>query len=191
MAIRLLEPPEEVIAALRSGLSAFILSKRIEGQNKRWVLLDTSFSLAHRVWTVADEIGRSTDFRSISSVSWRFLVKRRDGSPLAAEVVKISGKYHWASLNDGPFAAPLAQLFEKLQQDDSLAASDFEFSLLRVPVLHVVAIWLRASDPAKDRFIPVEPTPAWLSAGERYSGGQFGQLLNRSIRELARLADRV
>jgi hypothetical protein len=191
MPIRLSEPPVEAVAALRAGLDAFIPTEHSQKQRK-WALEDKTFSFPHRVWTAAPhEISRSTNFRSIDNASWRFLVKGRNGAPLAAEVIQISGGYRWASLNDGSFVASLPPLFEEARQNELLDGKDFEFSLLRVSALYVVAVWLRASAPADDKFIPVAPSPTWLLPGQLYSAEELSPLLYHSVLDLTRLTERL
>ena len=190
MAIRLSDPPAEAVAALQRGLAAFIPAGHTE-RPSRWVLVDTSFSLPHRVWTAAPhEIDKSRNLRSIGNSSWRFLVKNRNGSPLAAEVMQISGQYRWASLTDGPFVASLPALFEEVQRNER-DGQDFEFSLLRITALYVVTVWLRALDPGKDKFIPVAPSPPWLPPGEIYSAEQLSDRLYQPAIDLARLTERL
>jgi peptidoglycan hydrolase-like protein with peptidoglycan-binding domain len=51
--------------------------------------------------------------------------------------------------------------------------ASFELAQLRIPALHVKAIWLKGKAGASDVVIPVAPTDPALTAGRRYSVQEF------------------
>jgi hypothetical protein len=77
--------------------------------------------------------------------------------------------------------ASTAASIDDAERLPEVADRDFEFRILKVPGLYVVAAWL-AGD--RDLLVPLEPAPSFLQAGRRYSDGDFLRALEHPAEQI-------
>lgn len=105
-----------------------------------------------------------------------------------AEVVSadLSADTHeFAALTQGPHSNAFRQQVQTLQAPQVAGDADnnsYQLAQLRIPALHLQAVWLRGQNGAGDVLIPLEPAPPGLVAGRRYSGIDFEAALEPAAR---------
>jgi hypothetical protein len=62
---------------------------------------------------------------------------------------------------------------QALQQSPDVGTQSFELAQLRIPALHVKAVWLRDKAGTGDVVIPIAPTDPALTPERRYSVPEF------------------
>jgi hypothetical protein len=147
-----------------------------------------------RVYTLGLEaLARSKAVEaSARATGWRFLVEEATEPVAAAEVQDQTRAAVPAQLTEGPFVRSTADGLRAAERLAPVEESAFEVRLLRVPALHLVSLWLHASD-RDDLFMPLEPAPVPFEAGRSYPEPEFAELamsLARQTLELQRDAER-
>jgi hypothetical protein len=94
-----------------------------------------------------------------------------DNQVVAADVNADTSRF--ASIKEGPQILEFYRQVQALQQAPDIAARSFELAQLRVPALHVKAVWLKDKAGTGDVIIPIPPTDPTLTAGRRYSIADF------------------
>jgi len=115
--------------------------------------------------------------------AWRYLVVENNSVIAAAEAVQKtrSAKPQFSSTNEGPFVDSMARAIEVAEHLPEVQAGQFEFSVLRVPALYLIALWLQGSGSKSkgDIFIPLAPAPPGMKAGQHMSSADFTAALLR------------
>lgn len=98
-----------------------------------------------------------------------------------------------ASVTEGPPIAGLRRQVRELTADGSAAGGGgdtYQLAVLRVPALHVSAVWLRGTGDAGDVLVPLPGPGSPLEAGRHYSTGEFLDALREpATRALAQTSD--
>jgi hypothetical protein len=94
-----------------------------------------------------------------------------DNQVVAAEVNADTSRF--AALKEGPQVLGFYQQVRALQQAPDIGSRSFELAQLRIPALHVNAIWLKDKAGTGDVVIPIAPTDPALTPGRRYSVPEF------------------
>jgi hypothetical protein len=94
-----------------------------------------------------------------------------DAQVVAADVNADTSRF--ASLREGPQVLAFYRQVQALQRTPDVGPQSFELAQLRVPALHVKAVWLRDKEGKGDVVIPVAPTDPSLTPGRRYSVAEF------------------
>lgn len=144
----------------------------------------STLSLPHVVYSLGlDEITDQDPLDAARPTMVRFLVGDGEGYPASAEIpFATRGEEHQApNITTGPLAAETASL---VRHAEGIGDPDepFEVRLLRVPALHVTALWLHSSAGAPDllwRLAGVEGRPV----SDSYSREAFGDLLRKLAAE--------
>jgi hypothetical protein len=121
-----------------------------------------------------DAIVAGRDLSAAKLTLWtHFFAAAADGDNqvVAADVNAETSRF--ASIKEGPQILGFYRQVQALQQAPDIAARSFELAQLRVPALHVKAVWLKDKAGAGDVIIPIAPTDPALTAGRRYSVADF------------------
>ena len=110
--------------------------------------------------------GASLDAATV--VGRRFLVMDGD-RPIAAAELADQERGTGFQLNEGPYVEATAAAIEHAESDPDLADDDYEVRLLRIPALYFMGLWLKSEQPDADVVIPLDPAPAPLEAGRKYT----------------------
>lgn len=135
-------------------------------------------TLPHQVFTVG--LTNLVDKNWVANVQlagWRFLLQSQDGTRVAAEVNASSSADQGVSLNEGPFVQQTADLVSQARTSQSVANGDYEFTVLRIPGIYVMALWLRNRNSGGDIFIPMQPTLEELEPGREYGLDEITPIL--------------
>jgi hypothetical protein len=152
-------------------LAAF--SSRYQG-NGTWT--HTYFTAAHEVYTarldaLADGHGLDA---ATDRAGWRMLVEHRGDVVAAAEVPAAGGgrATPQGQMNRGAFVRSTVDAITSAEQEDRVRDSDFALRLLRVPALHLTALWLRGTD-GTDVIVPPAPAPRPFEPNRSYDAEEF------------------
>jgi hypothetical protein len=121
-----------------------------------------------------DAIVTGRDLSAATLAVWtHFFASAPDGDNqvVAADVNADTSRF--ASIKEGPQILGFYRQVQALQQAPDIAARSFELAQLRIPALHVKAVWLRDKAGTGDMIIPIAPTNPALTAGRRYSVADF------------------
>jgi len=79
----------------------------------------------------------------------------------------------------GPFPAATAAVIDRAEDLPEVRAGDVELRILEVNALHLTAAWLAGDEQV---FIPLEPAPPFVHAGQAYAEDTFFTALNQDRR---------
>jgi len=117
-----------------------------------------------------DAIVAGQDLSAAKLAMWThfFSAARDDDNQLVAADVNADTS-RFASLKEGPQVHAFYRQVQALQQAPDIGLRSFELAQLRIPALHVKAVWLKDKGGTSDVVIPIAPTDPALTAGRRYS----------------------
>jgi hypothetical protein len=113
-------------------------------------------------------------------VYWTHLLPSAGEEVVAADMK--ADTHEFAALTQGLHPSAFAQEVRTLQTSSEVEGHSYQLAQLRVPALHVNAVWLRDKDGANDIVIPLAPTAPELEAGRRYSASDFEAALEARAR---------
>jgi hypothetical protein len=182
MALHIVDPPIGAYEAVRSVITRMASTGAFRTPAlRRANPAALALSTPHRVAAVhLDRIRSAGDLRSIAETAgWRFLL--HDGECVVASVdavIGTAGAYRFGHLTEGPFATGTEEAIRKAEALDVVHKHDFEPSLLLVPALYVVALWLRDREGGADLAMPIPPVPPELKAFEAIGASEFLTMLH-------------
>jgi hypothetical protein len=185
MPVRLAEPPQQIVDAVRETLLAWArrgefrtpaLSKAKTG--------DLGLTLPHPVYALT--LQDLTDGRGPSAaehVAWRFLLQDGERVVAAVEVAVGGGP---PMVNEGPYVRATASVISTLEQLPGAEGHDYELRLLKVVALYLVSVWLHEGDGSGDLLVPIGEVPAGIEADRAYRAEELtGQLAEPARAQLA------
>jgi hypothetical protein len=121
-----------------------------------------------------DAIVTGRDLSAAQLALWtHFFPSTQDGDRqvVAADVAADTSRF--ASLKEGPQVLAFYRQVQALQQSPDVGTRSFELAQLRIPALHVKAVWLKDKAGTGDVVIPIAPTDPALTPERRYSVPEF------------------
>jgi hypothetical protein len=143
---------------------------------------DLSLAAPHPMYNLglADVKGRDP-LAKARLTAWRYLVLDGEEVVATAEAVQSSprAKPVFSHTNEGPFVTSAAAAIVAAEQSPGVKAGRYKLTVLRVPALYVMALWLQDSNKKapEDILIPLDPAPAGLKAGAEMTAEAFGEAL--------------
>ncbi|MEJ8852846.1 hypothetical protein [Variovorax rhizosphaerae] len=138
-----------------------------------------------------DELVASSSLRKAKAKLWvQLLPAGESGESAMAEVDKAAAKL--TSIAEGPEVKALAKRINGLAAQQTRSPVRQELTLIRVPALHLTAIWLKgaAGEAADDVVIPNDGPIAPLVPGQRYALAEFqGIVAAMAAERLAKTTD--
>jgi hypothetical protein len=114
------------------------------------------------------------DFSAAKLGLWtHFFPSAREGDSQVVAADVNADTLRFASLKEGPQVLAFYQQVKMLQQAPDIAPRSFELAQLRIPALHVKAVWLKDKAGTNDVVIPIAPTDPALTPERRYSVPEF------------------
>jgi len=143
-----------------------------------------SLAVPHRVYNLGlSDIKGANSVGKAKPSAWRYLVVEEGTVIAAAEAIQrtANAKPLFSNTNEGPFVDSTAKAIEAAEHLPEVEAGNYEIAVLRVPALYLIALWLKGAGtkPPDDIFIPLDPAPAGLTAGERLNARDFNAALVR------------
>jgi hypothetical protein len=143
-------------------------------------LANLALSVPHPVHFLTLEdasLGHLTDSGAVTR--WRFLVQAEDRTVASVDVRTdpASGALRFAAIEEGPFVQGTMDAIHVAESLPEIGAGEFAVSLLCVPALSVIALWLRSNLPNRDLFLTLSPAPTRFKPLHPYSAHSFLGLL--------------
>ena len=131
-------------------------------------------SQGHRCYVFSlEQLSRGDDLSAATLAAMRYLLVSNSASLADVEFTEHpGGQLEFASLNLGPMANATLDALTQLEQDTAVRANDYELRLLKIPSMHLVAVWLHHSQ-REDLVFPIAPTPAAVAAHRRYTESEL------------------
>jgi hypothetical protein len=184
MELRHPEPPQQSLSAARSALNELVEAGRFNTPS-RTSISAAELALSRPLQVVVlglEDLRAGRGLESARPIGWRYLVEE-GGRPvaLAETVIDVEGRHVLGHVNYGPFVTGTDEALRSVQAipDTAVAAP----SLLHVPALYFLSLWLRGSDsPAQDSLVPIAPLMLPLEANRAYAASEVLQLLGERAR---------
>jgi len=179
MPIRLVPENPEAAEELRRGLGAF--SDRARGARE---LSDRAvfpkLNRLHPVFTVAlEDIAEGRLLDAVCQVGWRGFATEGEGAGRTAEISWDDDDpiHAFGGVTEGGFVEQTLAALEDRRGREAADRAECTWQILRIPGLHVFAVWLHTDSEDTDLLVPLGPTAPPLEAGRAYSAEEFGRAL--------------
>jgi hypothetical protein len=138
---------------------------------------ELTLSMPHDVYVLgADDVvaGRLPD--NTERTGWRFIMYGQDGAVASAETqLAPDGQQRFAAFNSGPYVMETVDNVNRINAEPAMRGQQPILSLLRIPAVHLTALWLH--DPDGDTFTPLAPAPEGLEPGRPYTSAELFDVL--------------
>lgn len=181
MAIKTQKAPKESVRELIKGVQKFTKVQK-EGRRALKSLQKEKepSNLPHKVFTLGlDDIKAGKGLEATTLIGWRYILQDDDETVLSAEVGHDVEKneHEFLGVNKGPFVEQTLAKLNEAHLNKKIADGEFDLSVLRIPALYVMALWLQNTKGKRDFLIPLEPVNQYFEAGKLYIVKEFiGQL---------------
>ncbi|HZI57746.1 MAG TPA: hypothetical protein VFF39_13275 [Verrucomicrobiae bacterium] len=189
MAIVSVTPPQASIKELQRALKEISETTFFTARNqvrKRQTMTLEESPLAYQVFFVGlNDLVSGAGLENARLVSWLYFVKVGSSLPaMAAEVnVDMNQQVHtFSQLCTDKDSGDTANVFHEADKIPVVANGKFEERLLRIPALHISALWLRSELPGKDVFILLPRVPDFLEKNKMYFTDEFLSKLRDSAK---------
>jgi hypothetical protein len=188
MPLRLAEDPTHVRETVRATLAERIDRSDVATPALRGARADDLFLAApHPVYTLGlQAVGGGQGPDAAELTGWRYLVQRDEKTIAAAELHLAGGDAGTAralELNEGPFVRATEAALEDATRLPQLADAAYEFRLLKIPAVYVIALWLHAVDGGGgDVFVPIGDSPPEVDSGRAYGSEELLSSLGEQAR---------
>jgi hypothetical protein len=179
MGIRVVDPPIGLARSLAKNLHAV--------GSARHGTRSSTFSLAapHPVFHLSrDAIRSGGGFETATMSGWKFfvVVRGRAMAMVEAAAQSPSSKRRFAGIWRGRLVSCASASLLRAESRPDVQMGDYVLGMLRVPALHVTALWLRDGQGHGDLdlFIPLDPAPHEVPVGEPMDRVEFMQHLSRA-----------
>ena len=184
MSLRVPDPPPEGIETIRDALASLV------GQPSAAASAITeagpenlTVAAPHQVYFVGlRDIAEGQLLDAARLVGWRYIILDDSEQTVAAAELRITpddGGLDFSSVNRGPFVAGTVEAARVAESLEVVSTQDFEFRLLDIPGLYVVALWLHGST---DILIPLPLTSEELEPLHPYGQEEVMGLLREPAR---------
>jgi hypothetical protein len=170
MTLRVPEITDESLGVVSAHLSELAARTKFRDRAlNRANPADLGLAAPHDVYSLGlTDIAEGASLDAATVVGRRFLVM--DGSaPIASAELSDSETGAGFQTNEGPYVEATATAIARAEVDPQLANDDFEIRVLRIPALYFMGLWLKNDRGGADVVIPLDPAPAPLEAGRKYS----------------------
>jgi hypothetical protein len=193
MPLEVSKPAVAAEKAVRSMLARIVATDADYVPALRSSSLDSlAISTPHLIAVIAlDRIRAGMSLRSAArKKGWRFFVHHRD--KVVATInsgMRGNGRHGFSNITAGRFVAGTERAIRRAELLEPVRKGRFEPVLLQVPVIHLVALWLKNLDTEDDLIMPIRPAPKPLRANHALSTPDFvaaiAELASRARRDHA------
>jgi hypothetical protein len=178
MTIQFPSPPPEVTEAISSRMRDVAAAPQGDARGLgKSAPAELTLAMPHDVYVIgADDViaGRVPD--SANLTGWRFIMYSKDGAVASAETqVAPDGQHRFALFNSGPFVSETVDTVNRINEQPSMKEQQPTLSLLRIPAVHLTALWLH--DGNEDTYTPLAPAPEGLEPNRPYSSAELFEVL--------------
>lgn len=160
MALRFQTPPDKAVRAMTAALEA-LRTTPVAGFR-----METAPALRypHIVYHLGlDDLASGKGLEAATPVSWGHV----------AGAMLVEARYdtqELSQINQGPFAAGIANSVARIEGSQHVAGADFELAVLKIPGIYLLALWLRGNN---DTLVPVPPAPREFEPERFYNAPEF------------------
>jgi hypothetical protein len=178
------KPPRQSIKALRKGLDRNHRKSAFEVRGTQKLRDNEAFVLPHVVYFARlNHVKEGTGLQYARPVAWRYFVGSPPSKLLALAEINIerSGAHTFASIHTAPQDYSHYKLLAEIAEE-SQTKGRFVFRLVRIPCVHVIAIWLRSLRRNDDVIVPLVPRGHFLVHRRFYIRPEFEALIRTEAR---------
>jgi hypothetical protein len=183
MALHTIDPDPALVAAINAALSKLLELPEVRRRRLGRIGVPAALTLPHNVYSLGlDRLADSAPeqaLESVEPVAQRFLLVDAAGVVASVEIAAADGT--GLSFTEGPYDAQTARLISAAEV--SLDLGDAEVRALRVPALHLMALWLHALDGQRDVLVPMSPAPLPVEPGRFYPAEELLAILSELAAE--------
>lgn len=142
---------------------------------------------AHETYALTlDQVMQSVAPDQAAAKSWRYVVPGAQG-PSFAEVRETAGdggtRHQYTQASEGRQSQLSAEALRWVHDEAELGDDTYEARVLRVPALHVDAVWLKnLTQLGADLYAPVRPLEGLLETERLYTPNDFFDALREAAR---------
>jgi len=136
---------------------------------------DVTVSLTpHRIYTIdLTDLVASKGIGAARLLGWRVFHAADHDAVIESYCDENDEDHHFGGVNRGPYVGGTRRALEVAAAHPRVAEEDFEVRLLRLPGIHVSALWLHGTPPEAQLLIPMEPLFSDHDTGTAYPADQF------------------
>jgi hypothetical protein len=123
-----------------------------------------------------DQLSKGTSPREVSASLWAQLLPAGAEGERALAEVNLKEK-RLASVAEGGEVKALTRRLDGITRRATRSGPSQELAMIRVPALHLVAVWLKGKDAKDDVVIPNDGPIAPLEPGKQYSMAEFQRIV--------------
>lgn len=117
---------------------------------------------------------------------WRYILQAGGSAVSSAETQATGGAtQQFSEFNSGPYVAATVQTLDRMASLPQIRGKNLTARLLRIPALHLTALWLHGED--EDVFVPLEPAPSGVEANRQYQASELFAALRREAETLVHI----
>lgn len=187
MSITIPAAPQEAVTALTAALPKLATSPTVSASSPRAAAAATRFMTAGTAISLPVFVLGLSDVRkgvmAARQVGWRHLLPTGDpaGPVLADTAIRDSNQHVFAGVTESRFASDLENRLTLFREDPKVSGGSYDATVLQVPAMNVMAIWLQDTAHHDDLIVPLAPAPPSLTAGRQYSTSEFLDALRVAI----------
>lgn len=117
--------------------------------------------------------------------AWRQLLTT-DSQTFAAVEVQADSQQKattFSHINEGPYVEGTVSTLRQVRNLTQIQSGQYQFSLLRIPALYIVALWFKSKTGKDDILVPLAPTPSYFKAGQDYTITEFENIIRPFARK--------
>lgn len=187
MSLTIPAAPREAVTALTAALPELATSPAVSASSPLAAAAVTRFMTAGTAISLPVFVLGLSDVRkgvmAARQVGWRHLLPTGDpaGPVLADTAIRDSNQHVFAGVTESRFASDLENRLTLFREDPKVSGGSYDATVLQVPAMNVMAIWLQDTAHHDDLIVPLAPAPPSLTAGRQYSTSEFLDALRVAI----------
>ena len=177
MPIKISKPPKGLTSLVLKHTKSIKALSRVKAQH-------LNASLPHKVYSLDPmEILAGHSLEKAKHVGWRIFHPRDKSAAIEAHCDEKGRNHTFAGINRGPFVQGTHQALDIASAHAALDEHSFELSMLRIPALYVMALWLKHKNSEEDIIISIPPTHHVIEPGRVYTSHEFWQRLYEAAKQ--------
>jgi hypothetical protein len=181
MSVQFTNPPNRSSKELEAGLARYRGHRMISETFATSAPKTTEIDFSHSIYFARlKNVQAGVGLQYARPKVWRYFLKpSSNGETAAAEVnIENSDRHTFALFTDASVVKGHRELLRSFSQEAS-SRGDFEFRTLKIPSIHVFAIWFRSKRKTQDLLVPLVPQGHFLNDGYFYSRGEFEDVIRK------------
>ncbi|MCP4221490.1 MAG: hypothetical protein GY765_43100 [bacterium] len=181
MALKFSNLPDNALKALKKGLK--IVPEKKHARLLRVKKKDIGENTPHKVYILdLDEILSGEAFKNPKHVSWRYIT---EDHMIEVQLGENEGEFEFTEINQGMHIKDILDKLEIMRKHAKIKTKDYEVSIVMVPALYVMALWLQGEGEIEDIVIPVGLSHPHLCKHPKtmFSPAEFVKILTEAAKQ--------